>query len=37
MEEVLELMKKHFKEERVIVPLYKTLDYILEREEVLTW
>lgn len=30
-------MKAHFKEERIIVPLYKTLDFLLEREELLKW
>jgi hypothetical protein len=30
-------MKQHYKEERIIVPLYKTLDFMLEREEVAQW
>lgn len=30
-------MKECFKDERVIVPLYKTLDFILERPEVMSW
>lgn len=30
-------MKECYKDERIIVPLYKTLDYILERPEVLAW
>lgn len=37
LETVLDLMKVHFKEERIIVPLYKTLDFLLEREELLRW
>lgn len=31
MEQIMALMKDHYKEERVIVPLYKTLDFLLER------
>ena len=37
LETVLDLMKAHFKDERIIVPLYKTLDFLLEREELLRW
>ena len=29
---VIKLMKNHFRDERIIVPLYKTLDFILERQ-----
>lgn len=31
------LMKDHYKEERIIVPLYKTLDFLLERQDFLGW
>lgn len=37
VEQILGIMKAHFKEERVIVPLYKTLDFLLEREELAKW
>ena len=37
MQQVLQLMKNYYKQERVIIPLFKTLDYILEREEVIQW
>jgi hypothetical protein len=30
-------MKNYFRDERIIVPLYKTLDFILERQEVIQW
>jgi hypothetical protein len=30
-------MKEAYRDERVIVPLFKTLDFILEREEVIGW
>jgi hypothetical protein len=30
-------MKSYYKQERIIVPLYKTLDFLLEREELITW
>ena len=30
-------MKQHYKDERIIVPLFKTLDFILERTEVIEW
>ncbi len=30
-------MKECYRDERVIVPLYKTLDFILERGEVIQW
>lgn len=29
VETIIDLMKAHFKEERIIVPLYKTLDFLL--------
>lgn len=35
--DILKLMRAHYKDERIIIPLYKTLDYILERAEVITW
>lgn len=31
MSEVLRLMKESYRDERIIVPLFKTLDFILER------
>lgn len=37
LETIIDLMKAHYKEERIIVPLYKTLDFLLEREELLGW
>jgi len=33
----MQLMKLHYKDERVIVPLYKTVDFLLEREELRKW
>lgn len=27
--DIMKLMKTHYKDERIIIPLYKTLDYIL--------
>ena len=30
-------MKAYYKQERIIVPLYKTLDFLLEREELISW
>jgi hypothetical protein len=35
--EVIELMKSSYRDERVMVPLLKTVDFILEREEVMGW
>lgn len=32
VEAIIDLMKTHYKEERIIVPLYKTVDFLLERE-----
>jgi hypothetical protein len=32
LDQIMVLMKDHYKEERVIVPLYKTLDFLLERQ-----
>jgi len=37
LETVIDLMKAYYKQERIIVPLYKTLDYLLEREELIQW
>ncbi len=37
MEAIIDLMKSHYKDERIIVPLYKTLDFLLEREELIGW
>ena len=37
LREILQLMKECYRDERVIVPLYKTLDFILERNEVTEW
>ena len=34
---MIDLMKAHYKDERIIVPLYKTLDFLLEREELIGW
>lgn len=30
--EAISILEKHFRDERVVVPMYKTLDYVLERE-----
>jgi hypothetical protein len=30
-------MKAYYKQERIIVPLFKTLDFLLEREELIQW
>lgn len=30
-------MKEHAKEERVIIPLFKTLDFIIESHEICAW
>ena len=35
--EVIKILKDHFRDDRIVIPMYKTLDYILEREEVITW
>jgi hypothetical protein len=35
--DVVKLMKNYFRDDRIIVPLYKTLDFVLEMEEVITW
>ncbi len=37
MEQVLALLREHCKEERIIVPLFKTLDFLLEREDLAAW
>jgi hypothetical protein len=34
---VIKLLKNYFRDDRIIIPLYKTLDFILEKEEVNTW
>jgi len=31
VEAIIDLMKTHYKEERIIVPLYKTVDFLIER------
>lgn len=31
VEQILNLLREHCKEERIIVPLFKTLDFLLER------
>lgn len=35
--EAIAILEKHFRDERVVVPMYKTLDYVLEREEIASW
>lgn len=37
LQEVIRMMQLNYKDERVIVPLYKTLDFLLEREELRRW
>lgn len=37
LEQILALLREHCKEERIIVPLFKTLDFLLEREELAKW
>lgn len=37
LETIIDLMKAYYKQERIIVPLYKTLDFLLEREELIQW
>ena len=37
LKEILKLMKECYRDDRIIVPLYKTLDYILERNQVIEW
>lgn len=31
------ILEKHYRDDRIVVPLYKTLDYVLEREEIASW
>lgn len=35
--DVIKLLKNYFRDDRIIIPLYKTLDFVLEKEEVNTW
>ncbi len=35
--DVIKLLKNYFRDDRIIIPLYKTLDFILEKEEVNSW
>lgn len=35
--DVIKLLKNYFRDDRIIIPLYKTLDFILEKEEIITW
>lgn len=35
--ESIVILEKHYRDDRIVVPLYKTLDYALEREEIASW
>ena len=35
--EIIGILKEHYRDDRIIVPMYKTIDYILERSEVISW
>ena len=37
MDQIVALLKNHYKDERIIVPLYKTIDFLFEREELIKW
>ena len=37
MDQIVALLKNHYKDERIIVPLYKTIDFLFDREEVIKW
>ena len=35
--DIIKILKENYRDDRVIIPMYKTIDYILERSEVITW
>ena len=37
MDQIVALLKNHYKDERIIVPLYKTIDFLFDREELIKW
>lgn len=35
--DTIKLLKNYFRDDRIIIPLYKTLDFVLEKEEIISW
>jgi hypothetical protein len=37
LKNAIDIIEEHSKDERVIVPMFKTLDFLLEKQEIISW